>query len=102
MAAKSKPSPDSSACLGFEAKPRISADSRDSRRQPEQQQSQHCWGSKVIARIADDLKAAFPEGKIKQQPVAQLLWSRSLLEIQIEQQLHLRLGKARNKEGAMA
>ena len=108
-------------------------------------QQDHKWGTKVIDRLAADLRkafpgmdglssrnllsmkilaVAFPEGEIAKQPVSQLPWghiirllqmvkepaardfyiqqtiahgwSRSLLEIQIEQQLHLRLGKAQN------
>ena len=108
-------------------------------------QQEAAWGSKVIDRLAADLKEAFPDmsgltprnlfsmrafaeafpdGPIVKQPVSQLPWgqiirliqmvkdpatrdfyihhcltegwSRSILEIQIQQQLHLRSGKAQN------
>ncbi len=108
-------------------------------------QQEAAWGTKVIDRLAADLKDAFPDmsgisprnllamkvfarefpnGPIAQQAVAQLPWghvlqiiqrvktpatrdyyiretlahgwSRSILEIQIQSQLHLRAGKAQN------
>ena len=108
-------------------------------------QQEAAWGSKVIDRLAADLKEAFPDmgglsvrnllamkvfarefpdGPIAQQPVAQLPWghallivqriknptardfyiretlahgwSRSILEMQMQNQLHLRAGKAQN------
>lgn len=108
-----------------------------------QRQQQATWGTKVIDRLAADLREAFPDmgglsvrnllamkiffrefpdGPIAQQPVAQLPWghvlqlmqrlkdptardfyiqqtlahgwSRSILELQIQNQLHLRTGKA--------
>ncbi len=112
-------------------------------------QQEAAWGAKVIDRLAEDLKEAFPEmgglsrrnlfsmrnfaecfpeGPIVQQPVAQLPWghvvaitqrlkdpaardfyiretlthgwSRSILEIQIQNRLHLRAGKAQNNFAA--
>lgn len=110
-----------------------------------QRQQEAAWGTKVIDRLATDLRAAFPDmsglsvrnllamkifarefpdGPIAQQAVAQLPWghvlqvmqrlkdpaardfyiqqtlahgwSRSILELQIQNQLHLRSGKAQN------
>jgi len=110
-----------------------------------QRQQQATWGTKVIDRLASDLRDAFPDmgglsvrnllamkiffrefpdGPIAQQPVAQLPWghvlqlmqrlkdpaargfyiqqalahgwSRSILELQIQNQLHLRTGAAAN------
>ena len=108
-------------------------------------QQDAAWGTKVIDRLAADLRGAFPDmrglssrnllsmklfaeafpgGSIAKQPVSQLPWgqivrllqmvkdpavrdfyvretlahgwSRSMLEIQIQSQLHLRAGKAQN------
>ena len=91
-----------------------------------QRQQEAAWGAKVIDRLSADLRKAreFPNSPIAQQPVAQLPWghvlqiiqrikdpavrdfyiqqtishgwSRSILEIQIQNRLHLRAGRAQS------
>ena len=76
-------------------------------------------GAKVIDRLAEDLQAEFPDmsgltarnllsmkifarefpdGPIAKQPVSQLPWGQIIRLMQIQNQLHLRLGKAQKIE----